>query len=109
MYVWFALICLALRESSVATFSPLQQYIGAVMLILALFMVLFSNHMEERLQDGKSVLRVDCHMARPMVDDENPPDDKESLIPHGQVRGCIGLHGGFILLLCCRSPQPGLV
>ena len=33
------------------------------MLILALFMVLFSNHMERRLQDGKSVLRVDCRMT----------------------------------------------
>ena len=30
------------------------------MLILALFLVLFSNYMEERLQDGKSVLRMDC-------------------------------------------------
>ena len=43
------------------------------MLILALFMVLFSNHMEERLQDGKSVLcAVDCHRARPTAYYENP-------------------------------------
>ncbi len=53
------------------------------MLILALFMVLFSNHMEERLLDGKSVLRVDCHMTKPSVDDD---DDKKSLIPQGSVR-----------------------
>ena len=61
------------------------------MLILALFMVLFSNHMEERLRDGKSVLRVDCAMTIPPgmqyeKDDEVLPDEKTSLVPHGQVR-----------------------
>lgn len=30
---------------------------------MALFLILFSNHMEERLEDGKAVLRVDCHMT----------------------------------------------
>ena len=34
------------------------------MLILALFLVLFSNHMEGRLQEGKTVLRVDCHLVK---------------------------------------------
>ncbi len=30
------------------------------MLVVALLLVLFSNYMEDRLRDGKSVLRVDC-------------------------------------------------
>ena len=59
--------------------------------ILALFMVLFSNYMEERLRDGKSVLRLDCSMTVPPgmdndKDDEVLPDEKTSLVPHGQVR-----------------------
>ncbi len=48
------------------------------MLILALFMVLFSNHMEERLKDGKSVLRVDCHMTSKRG--EGSEDESSSLI-----------------------------
>lgn len=42
------------------------QYVGAVMLVVALFLVLFANQMEERLQEGKSVPRVDCRMTRRM-------------------------------------------
>ena len=50
-------------------------------------MVLFSNHMEERLQGGKSVLRVDCRMTRTEVDDDQyVSDEKKSLVPQGQVR-----------------------
>ena len=60
-----------------ALFLTLQQYIGAVMLILALFMVLFSNYMEERLQEGKSVLRVDCHMTKPATKHEEIGDKDE--------------------------------
>ena len=34
------------------------------MLILALMMVLFANHMDERLVDGKSVIRCDRGRSR---------------------------------------------
>lgn len=65
-------------------FAP-YQYIGAVMLVVALFLVLFSNHMEERLRDGKSVLRVDCHMTNPpspmsAVPDNETTDERSMLI-----------------------------
>ncbi len=43
------------------------------MLILALFLVLFSNYMEERLEAGKSVLLVTCQLTTPSgtsVDEE---------------------------------------
>jgi len=42
-----------------------QQYIGAAMLIIALFLVLFSNWMEERLTSGKAVLLVTCRLTTP--------------------------------------------
>ena len=54
------------------------------MLIMALFLVLFSNHMEERLLGGKAVLRVDCRMTD-QSDRLTPHDEKKSLLPHGQV------------------------
>ena len=54
------------------------------MLISALFMVLFSNHMEKRLQDGKSVVRVDCRMTESKASQRNQngflPDETEPLI-----------------------------
>ena len=58
------------------------------MLVVALFLVLFSNHMEERLRDGRSVLRVDCRMTDPTAEQEgdNVPDEKKSLLPQRQVR-----------------------
>lgn len=36
-----------------------QQYLGTAMLLVALFLVLLSNHMDERLKEGKSVIRLD--------------------------------------------------
>ena len=55
------------------------------MLIFALFLVLLSNHMEERLRDKKPVLRIDCRMTDP--DAESYHDEKDSLVPRAQVSG----------------------
>lgn len=79
----------------------LQQYIGAVVLIVAVFLVLFSNHMEERLQEGKTVLRVDCHRTGPWTiattkwtglrassrgkRERDRLEEKSLLLPHGQA------------------------
>ena len=51
------------------------------MLIVALFMTLFSNHMEERLEDGKPVPRVDCHMTIPPV--QRQLDEEEFVYVQG--------------------------
>ena len=60
------------------------------MLIVALFLVLFSNHMEERLQDGKSVPRVDCRMTNPppppLSSDTSLGDENKPLLPNREVR-----------------------
>lgn len=58
------------------------------MLILALFLVLFSNHMEERLEDGKTVLRVDCRMTKVPVPQLREDEDKKLLIPRDKVTMC---------------------
>ena len=65
----------------------MQQYIGAVMLISALFLVLLSNHMEERLRDGKPVPRVDCCMTRPVANDDGDkvPGEETLLLPQEEV------------------------
>ena len=56
------------------------------MLILALFMVLFSNYMEERLLDGKTVLRVDCHLVNPADRAEEEDDEQKTLLSQNKVR-----------------------
>ena len=35
------------------------------MVILALFMVLFSNYMDERLQSGRRVPQINCRLSKP--------------------------------------------
>ena len=49
------------------------------MLLIALFLVLFSNHMEERLADGKSVIRLDywCKRRRKRLKSISSEQDKE--------------------------------
>ena len=54
------------------------------MLIVALFLVLFSNYMEGRLESGRSVLLVTCQLTAPTGASLN--DDKTSLLPNQQVR-----------------------
>ena len=56
-----------------------QQYLGAAMLLVALFLVLISNHMEERLADGKSVIRLDywCKRRRKMMRSISSEQDRE--------------------------------
>ena len=57
------------------------------MLVVALFLVLFSNHMEERLRDGRSVLRVDCRMTRPaLLDVVSINDGEETALLHSRQR-----------------------
>lgn len=48
------------------------------MLIAALFLVLFSNHMEERLRDGKVILHMDCPMIRPKAQQQLQVEDDET-------------------------------
>ena len=81
------------------------------MLIMALFLVLFSNHMEERLLGGKAVLRVDCRMTD-QSDRLTQHDEKKSLLPHGQVIR-IPFGGSFVQksrclwnVLFCLMQQP---
>lgn len=60
------------------------------MLILALLMVLFANHMDERLAEGKSVIRCDGGRRRGAVGNEEKepllvnsskePDDEETAV-----------------------------
>ena len=62
------------------------------MLILALLMVLFANHMDERLADGKSVIRCDRGRGRRrgtmdgkekeplLVNSSKEPDDEETAV-----------------------------
>ena len=54
------------------------------MLITALFLVVFSNHMEERLADGKSVLSVSCHITKPPLP-EDTKDEQTPLVSPGRV------------------------
>ena len=53
------------------------------MLSFALLLVLFSNFMEERLQEGKSVLRVDCKRA--VVQQPDSERETSRLLPGRQV------------------------
>ena len=69
--------------------SVLQQYIGAVLVILALFMVLFSNYMDERLQSERRVPQINCRLSKPPplpnVDDFEyivKDDERMALLAH---------------------------
>ena len=53
------------------------------MLILALMMVLFANYMDERLADGKKVIRCDLHRARMGSSDK----EKEPLLVNSTKEG----------------------
>ena len=59
------------------------------MLILALMMVLFANHMDERLAEGKRVIRCDGWRRRGLdskekepllVNSSKEPDDEETAV-----------------------------
>ena len=59
------------------------------MLILALMMVLFANHMDERLAEGKRVIRCDGGRRRALdskekepllVNSSKEPDDEETAV-----------------------------
>ena len=63
------------------------------MLILALFLTLFSNHMEERLEDGKQVLRVDCRLT-------------ETPMPHTWEEECVEFKDETSPLLPSLSKLP---
>ena len=57
------------------------------MLIFALFLVLFSNYMDERLADSKTVLRVDCCMANSADEQDKDDDERKPILPGVQVCG----------------------
>lgn len=71
------------------------------MMISALFLVLLSNYMEERLQDRKPVLRVDCRMTDPEA--ESYQDEKKSLVPRAQVSELCALEIFICLFVFCRN------
>ena len=57
------------------------------MLILALMMVLFANHMDERLAEGKSVIHCDGRRRKGatekeplLVNSSKEPDDEETAV-----------------------------
>ena len=65
-----------------------QQYLGAVMLLVALMFVLFSNYMEERLADGKSVIRLNtCKMSSEIEKKVGGIDDKHSSLLQSSYSG----------------------
>ena len=63
------------------------------MLTAALLLVLLANHMEERLQEKRPVLRVDCRMTRPHSgatddDDKSIGDETRPLLTSTQQWSC---------------------
>ncbi len=74
------------------------------MLISALFLVLFSNHMEERLRDKKAVLRVDCHMtAASASHDKIQVDEKKVLITQRQASIIIYTGKNYVVFFPCTG------